>query len=99
WKNIEQPPYGKGYVIADQQWQRFIKGITALRDKHNMTIVMVAHSEIIRTDDPRVRQRQALIGELERSLTPPPPEPEPTVGYVEPEEERGICGIKPVRWR
>ena len=53
WPNIEKPPYGKGYVIADQQWQRFLRGITALRDKHNMTIVMVAHSEITRIDDPR----------------------------------------------
>ena len=53
WKNIEQPPYGKGYVIADQHWQRFIRGITALRDKHSMTIVLVAHSEITRIDDPR----------------------------------------------
>jgi hypothetical protein len=53
WKNIETPPYGKGYVIADQQWQRFIKAITALRDKQQMTIVLVAHTEIIRMDDPR----------------------------------------------
>jgi hypothetical protein len=53
WKNIEQPPYGKGFVIADQQWLRFIRGITALRDKHNMTIVLVAHAEITRIDDPR----------------------------------------------
>jgi hypothetical protein len=53
WKNIEQPPYGKGFVIADQQWLRFIKGITALRDKHQVTIVLVAHSTIERFDDPR----------------------------------------------
>jgi len=53
WKNIESPSYGKGYVIADQEWQRFIRGITALRDRHNMTIVMVAHSTIERFDDPR----------------------------------------------
>lgn len=53
WKNIEQPPYGKGFVIADAQWQRFIRGITALRDKHGMTIVLVAHAEIARIDDPR----------------------------------------------
>jgi hypothetical protein len=53
WKNIETPPYGKGFVIADQQWQRFIRGITALRDKHAMTIVLVAHSTIERFDDPR----------------------------------------------
>ena len=53
WKNIEAPPYGKGFVIADQQWLRFIKGITAVRDKHSMTIVLVAHAEITRIDDPR----------------------------------------------
>jgi hypothetical protein len=53
WKTIEQPSFGKGYVIADQTWQRFIKGVTALRDKHNMTVVLVAHSEIARIDDPR----------------------------------------------
>ena len=54
WKNIESPPYGKGHVIADQQWQRFIRGITALRDKHGMTVVLVGHSSIERVDDPRV---------------------------------------------
>ena len=53
WKNIESPSYGKGYVIADQDWQRFIRGITALRNKHGMTVVLVAHSEITRIDDPR----------------------------------------------
>jgi hypothetical protein len=53
WKNIESPSYGKGYVIADGDWQRFIRGITALRNKHGMTVVLVAHSEITRIDDPR----------------------------------------------
>jgi AAA domain len=53
WKTIEQPSYGKGFVVADQQWHRFIKGITALRDKHQMTIVLVAHSEITTINDPR----------------------------------------------
>ena len=53
WKNIEQPSYGKGFVIADQEWQRFLRGVTALRDKWDMTIVLVAHSEITRIDDPR----------------------------------------------
>jgi AAA domain-containing protein len=53
WKNIESPSYGKGYVIADQSCHQFIRGITALRDKHGMTVVMVAHSTIERFDDPR----------------------------------------------
>jgi hypothetical protein len=53
WKNIESPSYGKGWLLADQVWQQFISGITALRDKHGMTIVMVAHCIVERFDDPR----------------------------------------------
>jgi AAA domain len=33
--------------------QRFIRGITALRNKHGMAVVLVAHCEITRIDDPR----------------------------------------------
>ena len=66
WKNIEQPSYGKGFVIADQQWLRFIKGITALRDKHQMTIVLVAHSTIERFDDPRAPSYTAYWPKLHK---------------------------------
>ena len=34
WKNIEQPPFGKGFVAADVEWHRVIRGISAIRDKH-----------------------------------------------------------------
>jgi hypothetical protein len=53
WKNIEQPPYGKGFVIADAEWRRLLTALSAIRDRHGMTIVMVAHSVIERFDDPR----------------------------------------------
>jgi hypothetical protein len=53
WKNIETPPYGKGWVAADDEWRRFIRAITAIRDKHDMTIVMTCHCAIERIDDPR----------------------------------------------
>ena len=53
WKNIEAPNYGKGWLIADDEWRRFLRGLTALRDRQNMTIVLVAHSTIERFDDPR----------------------------------------------
>jgi AAA domain len=66
WKNIEQPPYGKGFVIADQQWLRFVRGITALRDKHQMTIVLVAHSTIERFDDPRAPSYTAYWPKLHK---------------------------------
>jgi hypothetical protein len=53
WKNIEAPSYGKGWLIADDEWRRFLRGLAALRDRQNMTIVLVAHSTIERFDDPR----------------------------------------------
>jgi hypothetical protein len=66
WKNIESPPYGKGFVIADQEWLRFIRAITALRDKHGMMIVMVAHSTIERFDDPRAPSYTAYWPKLHK---------------------------------
>jgi hypothetical protein len=66
WKNIEAPSYGKGYVIADQEWQRLIRGITALRDKHGMTIVLVAHSTIERIDDPRAPTYTSYLPKLHK---------------------------------
>jgi hypothetical protein len=29
WKNIEAPSYGKGYVAADDEWRRFLRGLTS----------------------------------------------------------------------
>jgi AAA domain-containing protein len=53
WKNIEQPSYGKGFVIADEEWRRFIRAITAIRDNHGIMVVLLAHTSIERVDDPR----------------------------------------------
>jgi hypothetical protein len=53
WKNIETPSYGKGYVLVADKWRHLVRALTAIRDKHNMTIVMCCHSTIERIDDPR----------------------------------------------
>jgi hypothetical protein len=53
WKNIESPSYGKGWVIADDEWRRFLRGLTALRDRRRMTVVLIAHSTIESVHDPR----------------------------------------------
>ena len=37
----------------DDVWRSFLRGITTLRDRHNVTIVLIAHSTIERVDDPR----------------------------------------------
>jgi hypothetical protein len=53
WKSIEAPAYGKGWVMADDEWHRVIRSATAIRDKHNMPIVFIGHADIVRVDDPR----------------------------------------------
>jgi hypothetical protein len=53
WKSIETPAFGKGWVAVDDEWRRFIRGITAIRDKHGMTIIMTCHAEIVTVNDPR----------------------------------------------
>ena len=66
WKNIEQPAYGKGFVIADTEWQRLIRGITALRDKHGMTIIMTCHAEVVNVNDPRAPSYSSYQPKLHR---------------------------------
>jgi len=50
--SIEKMNYGKGYVEALGIWRIFFNGITALRDDKGMTVVMIAHSEQKRVEDP-----------------------------------------------
>jgi hypothetical protein len=50
--SIEALGYGKGYVEALYHWRTFFDGITALRDHKDMIIIMTAHSEIKRVEDP-----------------------------------------------
>jgi hypothetical protein len=66
WKSIESPAFGKGFVIADAEWQRFVRGITALRDKHGMTIVLTCHAEIVNVNDPRAPSYSSYQPKLHR---------------------------------
>lgn len=50
--SIEGFGYGRGYVEALTYWRVFFDGITALRDSRNMLIIMIAHSEVKRVEDP-----------------------------------------------
>lgn len=52
WKQIEDAGYGKGYAAADYVWQDFIDGLNALRRDRNMGVILIAHSETVRFDDP-----------------------------------------------
>lgn len=51
-KNIEEIPYGKGYVFALAKWRQYIDGINLLRDDRGMAIIQIAHALVKRYDAP-----------------------------------------------
>jgi len=52
WSSIEDPGYGKGYMVALNFWRQYLEGLDALRDDHQMTIVQIGHAEVRRFDSP-----------------------------------------------
>lgn len=50
--SIEEPGYGRGYVEAMQEWQEFFDAVTYLRDTKDMTVIMIAHSIVVKIEDP-----------------------------------------------
>lgn len=52
WANIEEPGYGKGYVLAQKSWQEMIAALSELRQARKMNIILIAHSQIKAFNDP-----------------------------------------------
>jgi AAA domain len=52
WPDIEKPGYGKGYAAAIEVWREFLDGLDSLRANRGMSVVLIAHSEIKKFDDP-----------------------------------------------
>jgi len=50
--SIEAMGYGRGYVECMSDWKQFFDAITCLRDTKNMNIIMIAHSAIVKIEDP-----------------------------------------------
>lgn len=44
--------YGRGHVMAEQEFRRYVNGLEALRNAKNMTIIVIAHAVIKRFEDP-----------------------------------------------
>jgi hypothetical protein len=66
WKDIEAPSFGKGYVALDDVWRSFLKGVVTLRDRHNVTVILIAHSTIERVDDPRAPSFSTFVPKLHK---------------------------------
>lgn len=53
-RNMEEFSYGKGYLLAVDQWRWLLQGLDLLARNRRMHILMIAHSAIRRVDDPQV---------------------------------------------
>jgi hypothetical protein len=51
-KSIEDPGYGRGYVECMTEWQDFLDALTYLRDTKGMMVILVAHSAVVKIEDP-----------------------------------------------
>lgn len=51
-ESIEDYGYGKGYIIANGIWREVLKLLNQLRDDRKMMVILLAHTEIRRFDDP-----------------------------------------------
>jgi len=52
WASIEAPGYGRGYIEAALVWRELMASLDELRKEKNMVIILIAHSEIKRFEDP-----------------------------------------------
>jgi len=53
WSNIEEAGYGKGYIAAAELWRtQVIAGVQSLRDRHGMSILLLAHHQIRQFQSP-----------------------------------------------
>jgi hypothetical protein len=45
--------YGKGQMLVAEEFREILQGLDVLRSKRNMNVVLIAHSAVIRFEDPR----------------------------------------------
>lgn len=53
WKHMEDPGFGKAYVLANRYWQDMMGRLTKLRESRGMNILLIAHSQVKLAKDPQ----------------------------------------------
>jgi hypothetical protein len=67
--SIEAFGYGKGYAESLTVWREFLSGMTALRDA-GWAIVLLAHSQVVRFDDPNTESYDRYMPKLHKLAAP-----------------------------
>ena len=64
--SIEDIGYGKGYIFALDLWKDILEGFDLLRNEKNMQVIMLAHTQIKRFDDPLTDSYDRYILDLHK---------------------------------
>jgi hypothetical protein len=65
-ESIEDAGYGKGYVFALDLWREILDGLSALRSKRVMGVVLIAHSRIERFENPETETYDRYVPRLHK---------------------------------
>jgi hypothetical protein len=66
---IEDIGYGKGYVFALQHWRDVLDGLTALRERRGMSVVLIAHARIERFENPETEAYDRYVPRLHKTAS------------------------------
>jgi hypothetical protein len=64
---IEDIGYGKGYAFALTHWRDVLDGLTALRDRKGMTVILIAHARIERFENPETEAYDRYVPRLHKT--------------------------------
>jgi hypothetical protein len=65
--SIDDIGYGKGYAFALSHWRDVLEGLSALRDRRGMTVILIAHARIERFEDPTCDAYDRYVPRLHKS--------------------------------
>lgn len=56
--------YGKGQMIIAEEFREILQGLDVLRLKRNMNVVLIAHAEVVKFEDPRTEPYDRYLPKL-----------------------------------
>lgn len=68
-ESIEDIGYAKGYVFALSQWREVLAGLDALRARHGMQIILIAHAQIEKFNNPETDAYDRYVPRLQKQAS------------------------------
>lgn len=67
-KTIDDIAYGNGYKLATTLWDSILDGLEAIRDHRGITVILLAHAQVDRFDDPATDSYNRYIPALHKGI-------------------------------